>query len=122
VYHHSKGEELLAAAVYMEGLKDYQEGMIATLEQDPGAREGLYGMVGYHPGWAKFLINMRHADCMWDTETLIELSNQEFISVVGEFLTRHMEAGNLQCLRRDVCLSLIFWDLVRNLPGFGYRE
>ena len=114
VYHHFKSKELLAAAVYMEGLKDYQEGMIATLEQDPGAREGVYGMVGYHldwvasnPAWAKFLINMRHADFMRDTETLIELSNQEFIPVVGEFLTRHMEAGNLQCLPRDVCLSLI---------------
>jgi len=114
VYHHFQSKELLATAVYMEGLKDYQEGMIAMLEQDPGAREGVYGMVGYHidwvaanPAWAKFLINMRHANFMRDTEALIELSNQEFIPVVGKFLTRQMEAGKFQCLPRDVCLSLI---------------
>ncbi|WP_024335218.1 TetR/AcrR family transcriptional regulator [Desulfotignum balticum] len=51
VNHHFKSKELLAAAVYMEGLKDYQEGMIATLEQDLGAREGMYRLVGYHLDW-----------------------------------------------------------------------
>ncbi|WP_051327000.1 TetR/AcrR family transcriptional regulator [Desulfatibacillum aliphaticivorans] len=114
VYHHFKSKELLAAAVYMEGLKDYQEGMIAFLESGPGAEEGVRGMVGRHldwiasnPAWAKFLLNMRHADFMQDSEARIEMSNQDFIPVIGLFLDKYMAVGRLRPIPRDVGISII---------------
>ncbi|MBI9076987.1 MAG: TetR/AcrR family transcriptional regulator [Desulfatibacillum sp.] len=114
VYHHFKSKELLAAAVYLEGLQDYQEGMISLFEKEPGPREGVCEMVRRHlawvesnASWAKFLINMRHADFMRDAETLIGLRNQEFIPIVGQFLNKHIGEGSIRNLPRDVCISII---------------
>ena len=133
VYHHFKSKELLAAAVYLEGLRDYQAGMIAVLEDFPGPREGVLGMVGGHlawvssnPAWARFLINMRHAEFMQGAEPLIEQSNREFIPVVGRFLDRHMAEGGLAKMPKDVCMALILGpcqEFTRILvQGAGYTD
>ena len=114
VYHHFKSKELLAAAVYMEGLKDYQQGMAVFLEGKPNAEDGVRGMVAYHldwiasnPAWAKFLMNMRHADFMQDSEAHIAMQNQEFIPVIGLFFNKHMAVGGLRSIPRDVGISII---------------
>ena len=114
VYHHFKSKEMLAAAVYMEGVKDFQDKMIAMLNNASGARDGIVGMVYCYldwieanPSWAKFLLTMRHADFMGDTEALIEMRNREFVPVLGDFFTKNIHAGNLKNMPRDVCLSII---------------
>jgi AcrR family transcriptional regulator len=37
LYHHFDSKEDLAAALYVEGLRDYQEGAVAELHAHPGA-------------------------------------------------------------------------------------
>ena len=40
IYHHFKSKEQLAAAVYLEGISDYQQGFLAVLEEQQNARKG----------------------------------------------------------------------------------
>ena len=75
VYHHFKSKGRLAAAIYLEGIRDYQAGMIDALSAQNCAREGIFAIVRYHlvwvkqnPEWARFLFQKRHAEYMDDTE------------------------------------------------------
>src|SRR6266566_8365174 len=51
VYHHFGGKEGLAAALYVEGLRDYQRGFRDVLERNPGAGEGIESLVRHHLRW-----------------------------------------------------------------------
>src|SRR5882757_1726176 len=48
LYHHFGSKDDLAAALYVEGLRDYQAGAIAELRAHPGAEEGVKTAVIHH--------------------------------------------------------------------------
>ncbi len=114
IYHHFSGKEMLAAAVYLEGLADYQAGLLEELGRTDGAREGVRAIVGYHlrwvrgnPDWARYLAQMRHAEFMEDTEALMAELNRPFVKQVYRWLKSHTEAGTLRRLPFDLFLPLI---------------
>ncbi len=46
IYHHFPGgKDAIAGALYVEGLRDYQEGFIEVLRQAPSTRSGVEGAV-----------------------------------------------------------------------------
>lgn len=51
LYHHFDSKDDLATALYVEGLRDYQEGAVAELHAHPGAEEGVKAAVVYHLRW-----------------------------------------------------------------------
>src|SRR5882724_3053789 len=65
LYHHVDSKDDLAAALYVEGLRDYQEGAIAELRARPGAEQGVKAAVVHHLRWvmchndlARFIFSM----------------------------------------------------------------
>jgi AcrR family transcriptional regulator len=103
IYHHFKSKEQLAAAVYLEGIRAYQDGMLDTLSKCAGAREGIFAMIRYHlewsrdnRGWARFLSDMRHAVFMADNEALIGEANRHFGRTIWAFISRHIDQGTLK--------------------------
>ncbi|HVR29891.1 MAG TPA: GTP cyclohydrolase II [Thermoanaerobaculia bacterium] len=69
VYHHFAGKDQLAAALYIEGLRDYQRGFLAELRRHSTAERGIRAIVAHHidwvvrhPDWARFLSQHRQAD------------------------------------------------------------
>src|SRR5207244_57647 len=66
IYHHFGSKEELAAALYVEGLRDYQNGYLRELEQHSGAEAAVKAVVRYHLNWiaahqdlARFLFQHR---------------------------------------------------------------
>src|SRR5919199_2136738 len=51
IYHHFGGKEQLAAALYVEGLRDYQERFLAVLRAGAGAEATVRGIVTGHLRW-----------------------------------------------------------------------
>ena len=114
IYHHFKGKEQLAAAVYLQGIVDYQAGLKSELNRCPGARQGLAALVRYHllwvrdrPDWARFLFRMRHADFMVLAERPIADANRELAAVMEGFFQRHVVAGTFRHLPRELYMSII---------------
>ena len=114
IYHHFKGKDQLAAAVYLEGIIDYQTGMLTALAGLEGAREGMQGIVRYHlgwvrdhPDWARYLFQMRHAGFLAETEEAIEEENRRFAEGLGEFVRRHVEDGTLRRVPREIFIALL---------------
>lgn len=114
VYHHFGGKEQLAAAVYLEGIRDYQEGFIQTLEKRGGASEGIFAAVSYHvewvyqnPDWAKYLFETRRADFMDAIKEDFSNANGEFLRRVSEWFKLHIKAGTLRRLPLDIYASIL---------------
>lgn len=114
IYHHFGGKEQLAAAVYVQGIRDYQAGLSEELARHPGAREGIDAIVGYHLRWvrdhadqARYLARMRHAELMSAAEAEIAECNQELIAELGSFFQRHVRSGTLRRLPRELYVALL---------------
>jgi AcrR family transcriptional regulator len=114
IYHHFKGKNQLAAAVYLEGLSAWHEAMAKELQEHPGVLEGIYAMVrchlrwvSEHPDWTRYLFQMRHAGIMTASEDAIAEQNRRFVQAFSQWLEPLMERGSLRRLPTELCLSLI---------------
>lgn len=113
IYHHFKSKEQLAAAVYLEGIVDYQAGFVAQLDRNPSARKGLAAVIGYHmrwvkehTEWARYLFQMRHADFMTAAEKTITEANSRFYTHTLHWLDPLYDKGELQQLPFEIFLSI----------------
>jgi AcrR family transcriptional regulator len=109
IYHHFKSKEQLAARVYLEGIRDYQEGFVAALEEQEFAREGIFAVVNYHlkwvannPEWAVYLFQKRYAEFMGSTDAEVERLNGEFTSRCAKWFSRQVRTGKLRRLPPDL--------------------
>src|SRR5258707_15886203 len=50
-YHHFDSKDDLAAALYIEGLHDYQQGAVAERHAHPEAEQGIKAAVVHHLRW-----------------------------------------------------------------------
>lgn len=114
IYHHFQSKDQLAAAVYLEGLLDYQSGVVAELERHRDAREGIAAMVQYHlrwvaehPAWARYLFQMRQAEFLAPTDGTIEDLNHTFVGQVAKWFAPHIKAKRLRSLPRDLTIALL---------------
>lgn len=116
VYHHFGSKSGLAVAVYLNGIRDYQAGMLAALGPELTAKDGVFALIAFHlnwvarhPKWARFLFQHRHAEFMGGKEaesTLREL-NAGFAGGMTNWFRKHIEAGRLKALPRDLFISLL---------------
>ncbi|MBN2026204.1 MAG: TetR/AcrR family transcriptional regulator [Actinobacteria bacterium] len=114
IYHHFKSKEQLAAAVYLEGIADFQSGFLAELEKNPGPREGIAAMIAYvlhwmeeNPAWARFLLQTGHTKLVESSNGSIAESNLEFFAKIVQWLEKHREEGEFRPLPIEIYLPLI---------------
>jgi AcrR family transcriptional regulator len=99
IYHHFGDKEGVAAALYVECLRDYQSGLAATLTAAPQAERGIKGQVRHHLRWveanrsrASFLLGHRELAAAEQVRAL----NLEFFDLVRDWLRPHLEAGTIR--------------------------
>jgi len=114
IYHHFKGKEQLAAEVYLEGIREYQEGFLAALEEQVNAREGIFAVVAYHlrwveehPDWTGYLFQNRYTEFMASTDEEFTRLNSEFMRRSSKWFGRHVKAGTLRRLAPDLYVSIL---------------
>jgi AcrR family transcriptional regulator len=109
IYHHFASKEELAAALYVEGLRDYQRGAAAVLREHPGAEEGTRALVQHHLGWvtanpdlAQYLMSSREAEVVLATRGPLRELNRAFFGEIEAWLEAHRAAGRIRPLPFDV--------------------
>jgi AcrR family transcriptional regulator len=109
IYHHFGGKEGLAAELYVEGLRDYQQGVVRALERSRGAEAGIRALVHHHLRWvernprlAQFLMNRRETELRLATEQRVRELNRAFFPRVGRWFERHVEAGTLRAVSPEL--------------------
>lgn len=114
IYHHFKGKEQLAAAVYLEGIREYQAGLMEIFRGDRDAHDGIRAIVEHHlcwvrdnPEWSRYLFQKRHSDFLASTESDISGMNRDLAGSASVWFSRHIRAGKLRKLPQDIYMSLI---------------
>ena len=109
IYHHFGGKEGIAAELYVEGLRGYQEGFLRALAGGNDAETGVRALVRHHLRWvernprlAQFLMNRRETELLAATKARVRDLNRAFFPRVTEWVERGVEAGELRPLSPDL--------------------
>jgi AcrR family transcriptional regulator len=105
-YHHfSGGMRDLEGALYIDTLRDYQDGLILELERHSSAYEGVKGTVEFHLDWMASNVALAHfllffSTAWLDQQSLDELGvmNIGFARAAEEWRAPHVEAGRIRRL------------------------
>jgi AcrR family transcriptional regulator len=107
IYHHFGDKEGIAAALYVEALRDYQQGVFAILERERDAERGVKALVRHHLRWvashpdlARFLLAGRPPGA---AERLHEMNREAFGAVRG-----WLEERGLGRIPLDLVFPLVF--------------
>src|SRR2546423_4194701 len=105
IYHHFGGKQELAAALYLDGLRDYQQAFLEVLEQGGDAEatvkaivENHLRWVAEHPKMASYLMSSREVEVVRATEPELRAMNRAVIDATREWVERGVIAGALRAL------------------------
>jgi len=114
IYHHFKTKEQLAADVYLEGIRNYQEGFLAVLERESSARNGIFAVIRYHlewvsryPDWTRYLFQKAQAGFMASAAEVLVGLNAEFMQRCARWLSVHVKAGIIRGLSPDMYVAIL---------------
>ncbi len=114
IYHHFKSKEQLAADVYLEGIRNYQEGFLAVLEHESSARNGIFAVIRYHlewvsrhPDWTRYLFEKAQAAFMASAADVFAGLNAEFMRRCARWLAVHVKAGTIRRLPPDMYVAIL---------------
>jgi AcrR family transcriptional regulator len=115
IYHHFGGKAGIAAALYAEGLADYQAGLLARMRRSRGAQALIKAVVRHHidwaeanPAWARYLMATRRLEAVAAIEVRLRELNQAFVGEAVPLIRPHMDRGEIAPLPFEILLPLVF--------------
>ncbi len=113
IYHHFGTKEVVAAALYVEGLRDYQDGCVRELERHEDAEAAVKAVVAHHLHWitanrelATFLFHHREPELELASKRPLRAANRKFFGAVAGWLDRQAAGGVIRRLPPDLCYGL----------------
>lgn len=114
LYHHFGSKEQLAAEVYLEGIRDYQDGFLSALETESDAEKGIRAVIYYHLAWvernrpwAQYFIRMRHLEFMALKEDEFTKLNEALWGRVASWFLKQITAGAIRRLTPDLYPAIL---------------
>jgi len=113
IYHHFGGKDGIAGALYLDGLRDYQDGFVAALAGAASPRDGIELGVRYHVNWieshrdlARFLLLGRDASVVVATARPLRELNRRFFAAVSRWMQPAVEGGQLRAVGPELLTAL----------------
>ncbi|MBA4721059.1 MAG: TetR/AcrR family transcriptional regulator [Alcanivorax sp.] len=114
LFHFFANKQSLCEAVYLEGIRDYQGGLAAQLEQGGGARDVVAALLRYHlewtegnRDWARFLSERGYTGWGEDLARQVEQANTKLMSTVSAWVRRHVAEGTLKPVSPEVVVATL---------------
>lgn len=105
IYHHFGSKEGLAAELYLNTLREYQDSFIEALVTSRSARAGVEGAVHRHLRWvaaspnrASYLFHCREPEVTAASDTAAKELNARFYGRAAEWLLKHVEQQRIRAL------------------------
>jgi AcrR family transcriptional regulator len=115
IYHHFGSKERIAAALYLDGLRQTQDAGMEALLRTRTARTGITALVVAYidwvvanPAFASFLFGMRHAPFVDDEEQTIGALNVAVHEQARRWFADRVAAGELPQLEPAMRSALVF--------------
>lgn len=110
IYHHFGDKEGLAAALFIEGLRDYQRGYLDIVRRRPEAERGVRAVVRHHLRWvaahpdlARFLLAGPPPGAAEPLEPL----NRELFAVTRAWVEAEVAARRMRPMPREVMYAVL---------------
>jgi len=114
IYHHFGSKEQIGGALYLEGLRDYQQGVASALRKTSDARTAIRSIVISHmdwirtnPAWSEYLFENRRTKFVAATELQIRRLNQKMFREIGLLLDKYWRRGEILRLPLEVTISIL---------------
>ena len=114
LYHLFRSKEEIGSALYLEGIRAYQDGLLAELERHRTARGGLRALVRHHlrwvsghRDWARYLLYMHRTELMPESRSRLRELNRAFNDRLQRWFEPHLARGTLRRLPAEVMTALI---------------
>lgn len=114
IYHHFGNKPRVAAALYLEGIRQVHQLSLAALLATRSVEGGLGSLVESYLGWveknpkyARFLLSYRHADFMQEVADELREANRRFRGVIADWAKPHMERGALPKLPPELYSAIL---------------
>jgi AcrR family transcriptional regulator len=114
IYHHFGSKEQIGGALYVEGLRDYQQSVISALKRSSDARTAIRSIVISHlewiranPVWSEYLFENRPSKFVVATELQIRQLNQNTFRETGLLLDKYRRRGEIMRLPLDVTIAIL---------------
>jgi len=114
LYHHFGNKERIAATLYLQGLRDFGESLLARLSAASDARAGVAAMVDSfidwvlaNPDWARFLFTARGQAVRGDVEEELKQANRAQAHALRAWLEPHIASGAIRRLPLELYRPLI---------------
>jgi len=114
IYHHFGGKEQIAAALYVDGLGEYQAGLLKVLRTAGDAEAGVKGIVRNHLRWvqsnrklAQFLLTRREPEVKLASQGPLRELNRELFAEVEGWLTVQIKSRSIQPMSRDAFYAVV---------------
>ena len=114
IYHHFGGKEQLAAALYVEGLRDYQERFLRVLRGGGDAEALVRAIVANHLRWvadnprlAAYLLSSREAEVSHASDRELRAMNRAVIDATREWIAEEVGAGALRPMRTGLFYAVL---------------
>jgi AcrR family transcriptional regulator len=110
IYHHFGDKEGIAAALYVEALRDYQDGLLAVLGADGDAERTVHGLVRHHLRWvaadrdrALFLLSGHPPRAAAEIAEL----NRHAFRATAAWLDEQVAAGSIRPIPFDLFFAVL---------------
>jgi AcrR family transcriptional regulator len=110
IYHHFGDKEGLAATLYVEGLRDYQEGYLEIVRELPEAERGVRAVVRHHLRWvaahpdlARFLLAGPPAGAAEQVAPL----NRELFAATRAWVDAEVAARRVRSMPRELMYAVL---------------
>ena len=115
VFHHFGSKEGIAEALYIDGIRRYQQGLLKVLARHQAdAAGGIRAVVRYHLDWverhrdlARFLFDVGRPDWHGARSAELRAVNEAFAAAVAQWLQPHVAAGRVKPLAGEVFTACV---------------
>lgn len=109
LFHHFGSKDGIAAALYLQGIRSYQDALRTALLSAPDARAGVRAVVAAHQDWAeaqpalaRFLLERGRPGWRGVRAAEIEAENARILADLTAWAAPHIAAGRLRDLPAEV--------------------
>src|SRR5215472_5889793 len=114
IYHHFGSKEQIGGALYLEGLRDYQQSITSALRQSSEARSAIRGIAISHlewvrinPAWSEYLFENRRTRFLAAIELQIKRLNRVAFREWTSLLDEYQRRGEILRLPLEVTVSIL---------------
>jgi AcrR family transcriptional regulator len=115
IYHHFEGKEQLAEALYLDGLAEYQAGLLARVEKHKDAERGIRQVVLHHLDWvenkpalAGYMLAQQPNERASSRRAEMRAQRQAFFQRVSAWLAPHRASGAIKPLPDHLVVAIVF--------------